>query len=156
MKTNDYKDLRRQVIDRYETTVAEAQDRRDAELAAIDTVWNLLHKKKKKQPSDTQQPQANPAIPESPQPTHGSLVKAVKKALEIVPSTFTTIDILEAIRRSSEELAAKCKASSLSGCLIRLERSNLIETVTKGKGSTPTVYRKRNQIPKEPLFEKSD
>jgi hypothetical protein len=151
MKTTEYKQLQKQVEGKYKKAVETAQKQRIEALAAIDTVWSISHKLRKRQYKKSTKPKADLSstidttgdkINERRPNSYGSLIKAVTKALDYVPRNFTKNHVKMALMQVSSEIAHNCKDSSLTGCLIRLEKKGIFKRTRKGKGSAPSKYKK--------------
>lgn len=133
MNSNDYKKLKQRIEEKYQETIALAERERMEGLAAIDKVWKMLHKTRKRSVSRKK----------GDSPEYGSLKETVVKSLDFVPKSFTKNHVKLAMKQVNSELAEKCNPNSLSGCLIRLEGDGVIIKVTKGKGSKPSEYVKK-------------
>lgn len=72
----------------------------------------------------------------------GTLLKAVRQALEGLRGDFVLKDVVERIRVNNSSFAATLKRASLSSTLKRLAKSHEIEVVEPGKGKRASTYRK--------------
>jgi len=72
----------------------------------------------------------------------GTLLKAVRQALEGLRADFVLKDIVERIRVNNPSFAATLKRASLSSTLKRLADSHEIEVVELGRGKRASKYRK--------------
>ena len=133
MKASDYKKLKKEVLERYNKAVQKAENERVEALAAIEKVWKMTKPNYGKSSSSTSS---------STSTDYGLLAKTVRESLELVPQTFTKKNILTAMQQISSDVANKCNSNSLSGCLHRLKNEGVIEVVKRGRGSSPSEYRK--------------
>lgn len=137
MNKTDYKNLKKQVEEKYQKSLELAEKQRKEGLKAIEQVWSMLHDieenlapEKMEQPSD------------KTKKSYGSLTAAVKQALENVDAKFTKNEIILVMRQNSPEIAKSVNQGSLAGCLMRMEKQGIIQIKKRGKGSTPTVFKK--------------
>lgn len=139
MNKTDYKNLKKQVEDKYQRAIRIAEQQRKEGLEAIEHVWRMLH-----DIEETLAPFTEKTEKLSPKTKkdYGSLTKAVKQALETVDTKFTKNDILLVMRQTSPEIAKSVNQGSLAGCLMRFVKQDIIQIKKRGKGSTPTVYKK--------------
>lgn len=153
----------------YERLKAEAKARYEADLHAIERVWNLARSGKEGASKPT--PTA-PSIPPTSAPSNtlvsppadqggsngvstpsedtesrgakskrGSVDRAVREVLEhyISDSDFTFSTV---IAKSKDHLNVVLNRSSVSGALKRLARENKLKVVREGVGRKPATYRK--------------
>lgn len=136
MNKTDYNNLKKQVEEKYQKALKIAEKQRKEGLEAIEHVWSMLHDIDEIAPEKMEQPS------EKTKKSYGSLTTAVKKALETVDAKFTKNDIILVMRQNSPEIAKSVNQGSLAGCLMRLEKQGIIQIKKRGKGSTPTVFKK--------------
>lgn len=139
MNKTDYNNLKNQVEEKYQKALKLAEKQRKEGLDAIERIWSILQNieetlvpfaEKMEQPSD------------KTKKSYGSLTTAVKRALENVATKFTKNDIILVMRQTSPEIAKSVNQGSLAGCLMRFVEQGIIQIHKRGKGSTPTVYKK--------------
>ena len=136
MKASDYKKLKKAVEERYNKALEKAENEHVEALAAIEKVWKMTKPNYGKPSSNLFSSSS------SSSPSYGSLAGTVRKALDLVPQTFTKKTILTAMQQISSDMANNCNPNSLSGCLHRLKKEGVIEVVEQGRGSSPSIYRK--------------
>jgi hypothetical protein len=119
MKEREYLRLKRQIED----------DCRQ-KLNALELVWRMA------QESGNNDPVAPDGI------KRGDLQNAILRAIGMFSTDFTAEQMLAKIRVSDPEIGGKAKASSVSSALKRMD-GNEIETVIRGLGRKPSVYRVR-------------
>jgi hypothetical protein len=145
MKSEDYKKLKRQIEDQYKQAIALAEKQRTEGLAAIETVWEMLHTPRKKQSINISiQEQAKLANDQSSlvsKTVYGDLLNTVKKALTFVPETFTCNQVIETMKQVSGNTF---NYSSVSNRLKRMAQENVIEIIKQGHGKLPSLYRRKN------------
>lgn len=148
MKRTDYKQLRKQVEERYKQAIERAEKERIEGLAAIDTVWKMLHVPRRKRSEKTTSQQKGELSVESsvnskPPPTtpscvYGTLIATVRKSLALVPEEFIYRNVIAAMKQTS---GSTFNSSSVSNCLKRLAKEGVIEVIKQGHGKTPSKYR---------------
>lgn len=147
MKSEDYKQLKKQIEEQYKQAIALAEKQRIEGLAAIDTVWKMLHVPRRKRPAKVESQQQTKSTTESllpaPKRIYGVLVDTVKKSFAYVPETFICKQVLVAMKQISGHTF---NYSSVSNCLKRLAEEDVIEIIKQGHGKSPSVYRlKKNK-----------
>lgn len=164
MKTKtEYKQLKKQIEDKYKRAIAAAEAELNESLNAIDKVWYLYHPQKPKQskeltPSlpqqtdtDTTTAAANNENINTPL-EYGSFNKTVKASLAFVPrEKFKRSDVLTALRQSLNNPKYYCNQASLSNCLKGLANEGVIEIIKQGRGSSPSEYRLKGTVLNEPM-----
>lgn len=148
MKVGDYKQLKKQIEEQYKQAISLAEKQRVEGLAAIETVWKMLHpRRSNNQPIEPQQADSTtdsvsadgtPPIPISTQP-YGTLIENVKKAIQLVPETFTRKHIMLALKTLS---TVNFNDASVSNRLKRLAQEGVIMEVRKGQGRTPAEFKR--------------
>lgn len=139
MNRADYNKLKKQVEERYQKALKLAEKQRNEGLEAIEKVWRMLHDIEETLAPFTEKTEK---FSDKIKKSYGSLTAAVKQALETVDTKFTKNDILLVMRQTSPEIAKSVNQGSLAGCLMRFVRQGIIQIHKRGKGSTPTVYKK--------------
>lgn len=131
MKEKEYNKLLSLVESKYQEAVGIAEKRRKEGLDAISKVRDLFDFTKRKLP-------------------YGFLNKAVTRAIASIEGGFTKRTLLQEITKQIEPEKAKAiNLTSLSGCLIRLEKQKILKVKKRGTGSILTVY--ESDIPKNTL-----
>lgn len=120
MKEKEYRKLKTQI---------EAEYHRKIE--ALETVWQMSGEDATKAGNQPEKRFGK-----------GSLLKAVRRALEQVKGEFTLRDIQEKIGLADSAFAATVKPASLSSTLKRLETDHELEIVERGRGKRASKYRK--------------
>jgi hypothetical protein len=72
----------------------------------------------------------------------GDLIKAIRAFIASTPATFTMLDIYAAIDDAGQ---IDPKKQSIKATLGILERKGEVETVTRGIGRKPSVYRRKEK-----------
>jgi hypothetical protein len=147
MKSGDYKQLKKQIEEQYKQAISLAEKQRVEGLAAIETVWGMLHpRRNSNQPIGSQQVDSttDSAIDDANSPPvsaipYGTLIETVKKAIELVPETFTRKHIMMALKTLS---TAKFNDASVSNRLKQLATKGVIMEVRKGQGRTPAEFKR--------------
>lgn len=124
MKEKEYRNLKTQI---------EAEYHRKVE--ALETIWQMAGGDANKLGSQPDKRFGK-----------GSLLKAVRHALEQVKGEFTLRDVQEKIAFADSTFAATVKSASLSSTLKRLEKDRELEIVERGKGKRASKYRKLGVI----------
>ena len=141
MKKEDYNKLKKQIEEQYKQALALAEKERIEGLAAIDTVWKMFHKprKRRKTGESQQQPESANSSHLSTSPrVYGALIETAKKSLDFVPEEFTCRQMIVAMKQVSDNTF---NYSSVSNRLKRMAQENVIEMVKQGHGKSPSVYR---------------
>lgn len=134
MTNEEYIKLKTQVQEQYNKAIFLADKQRTEGLKAIETVWNMLRNNTHEPITKTHN--INMSLhSQSLEKIYGSLTVKVKDALknELVPQIFTQKDMMKAINYTN--------ANSMSGCMVRLLKQDVIEKVEQGTGRAPSKYR---------------
>ena len=136
MKKEDYNQLKKDIEAQYKQALELAEEHRAKGLAAIDTVWKMFHKpRKRRKIAESQQPTESV---NGPQRVYGALIDTVKKSLAFVPEEFTCRHVIVAMKQVSDNTF---NYSSVSNRLRRMAEKDVIEIVKQGHGKSPSVYR---------------
>ena len=144
MITNEieYKNLQKQIQEKYQTAFQQLEKQREDDLAALEKVWTLIQ--------EQEVIKSATKVDNSSQRNYGSLTAAVKYAVQkIEQRRFTKDDVLSEMIRLSPKIAENCNHSSLCGALGRLEKQGWIKRTRKGKGSSPNIYKKVEEHKKQ-------
>ena len=145
MKKEDYNQLRRQVEGQYRQAIELAEKERIEGLAAIDVVWNMFHKPRRKYRRTVGLQQSLKPANDSPLPApkrkYGVLIDTVKKSFAYVPETFTCKNVIMAMKQISNDTF---NPSSVSNRLKRFAKEGVLEIINQGHGKSPSVYRLKN------------
>ncbi|MHC4171613.1 MAG: hypothetical protein ACYTBX_19945 [Planctomycetota bacterium] len=141
MNKAEYKNLKRQVEEKYQKSLKLAEKQRNEGLEAIELVWSLLHNIEETLAPFTFTEKTEKLSPKTKE-KYGSLTAAIKEALEHVKVKFNKNDIMLVLKQTKPELAKSINQGSLAGCLMRYVKHDIIKIHKRGKGSTPTVYKK--------------
>jgi hypothetical protein len=144
MKSEDYKQLKKQIEERYTKAIELAAKQRIEALAAIDIVWNMLHVPRQKRTKEVmQQPTVSGTKPLEfvSKPTYGSLIETVMKSLVLLPETFNCKQVISAMQQISGNTF---NPSSVSNRLKRMAEEDVIEIIQQGHGKLPSIYRRKN------------
>ena len=123
MTEKQYQQLKLQVGEKYNQSLKIAESERVAGLAAVEKIWEIARA-------------ASEHLWE-----HGSLTAAIKKALDVVPETFTKRDILLAVEKDGPNSLNSHSLNSLAPALARLKKQGVIEITQAGSGSRPCCYK---------------
>src|SRR5437879_1070823 len=115
----------------YERLKGEAAAEYKKKLEAIDLVWRMS--------GGTSQNGSNPDVGHVGK---GSLLQAVKQAVQFLTGEFTLRDVEKQIQATDSVFAAKIKRPSLSSTLKRLAEDKDIVLVAAGSGKRASKYRR--------------
>ncbi len=148
MNRSEYKQLKKKVEEQYKQAIDLAEKQRIDRLAALDTVWKMLHVPRHKRGKGIVSQQSESAINSAgegnkpfPKPSYGSLVTEVKKSLALVPAEFTCRNVITIMTQTSGTVF---NYSSVSNRLKRLAKEGAIEVIRQGHGKSPSIYRLEN------------
>lgn len=147
MKSTDYKQLKKQIEEQYQKAIALADKERMDGLAAIDTVWKMLHVPRRKHNKEIISPEG----PETPIATvqmlpiiYGTLIDTLKKSLPLVPpEKFVCQNALDAMEKLT---GIKFNHGSVANCLKKLVKDGIIELIKQGHGKTPSEYKYKKSV----------
>jgi hypothetical protein len=135
MKRTEYERLKEQAAADYA-----------ANLQALERVWALAQKDE--DVSLQNAAEENPPAERNGSARHGKrlgkgdLLRAVKDAINSLPLKFTTLDVFDNV---AKQLRTPIARPSVKSVLIRLEKDGYVETVTRGIGRRPSIYRKHEK-----------
>ena len=139
MNISEYNNLKKQANNKYQESIILAEKERFETLKAIDQIWDSLQESRAESSNSNPQISVKAITSHKTKPTiYGELTRSVINTLDEITKNFTKNHIKSALGKS-----VYCSDSSLSGCLIRLQKKGLIEITKRGKGSTPTKYRRK-------------
>jgi hypothetical protein len=149
MKSADCKLLKKQIEEQYQKAIALATKERLDGLAAVDTVWKMLHIPRPKRNKESLPPQnpetptdSIPVVVEPPAVEYGDLRKNLKKALLLVtPDNFNGKDVATTMEKISGKVF---KYSSITNELKKLAKEGVVEIIRQGHGRLLSEYRIKN------------
>lgn len=130
------------LLDNAKARLSEAQ----ADVEAIERVRRMKAKiaaeKNGQAPSSVPPDAASPLFfqPKPPIAGRGNVMKAIRGFIAAAHGTFTVLDIYAAIAATGPVAPKK---QSIKAALGSLEKKGEVETVTRGIGRTPSVYRRK-------------
>jgi hypothetical protein len=150
MKAAEYNQLKKQIEEQYRKAIALAEKERLDGLAAVDTVWNILHiprQKHNKESVLSHSPETSEnntyIITEVPHVKYGTLIETIKKSILLVPpEKFTCKNVVNAMEKVS---GRKFNYSSVANSLKRMVKENILTITKQGHGKVPTIYRVKSQ-----------
>lgn len=144
MDNNTYNNYREQIDRQYQKALKIAEKEQLEAIQGLDVLRKTLNKSQENINSNPQIPIVSIPAQENRANSYGSLTDAVMVAFNDIPRNFNKNHLKRALNKSAINVVSNSGDSSLSGCLLRLRKKGIIEITRRGKGSTPTKYRKRN------------
>ncbi len=148
MKKSDCNQLKKQVQERYERAIAEAERQRQEGLKSIDEVYRLCHPSHKKYKNNGHASETTNAADQSRSYGYGDLKDAVLEALDYMPPEFTCKSVLKEMKRMK---GIEFRYSSVGNRLKRLVKDGVLEIVRKGQGKAPTLFKRLTKENEEKL-----